>query len=96
MDKEEYKLISELQQYAKACRLVVEWAVQCGFGFDNIDDDVIDNDRFERGSDGMNYTESLIYYANMRLEDPSTQYEIRIKDRDICDLTFNAQRKDTK
>lgn len=92
MNKEEYNMISQLLQYAKACRLIVEWAEQCDFGFDNFrDDTVVDWAKFEKQRGDMGYTESLIFYANMYLHESEEPYVERIRNRDISELTFDGQ-----
>lgn len=101
MNKEEYKMMSELLQYAKSCRLVIEWAEQCDFGFDNIatdysgdwNEEIISEKQFNEETKDMDYTESLIYYANIYMNKSDEPYVKRIKDRDVDELTFNGQRK---
>ena len=53
----------------KALRLLLNWAEECDWGFDNFrDDDVVDWEEFEKVSENLDYIESMIKYAEMYLE----------------------------
>lgn len=58
-----YEEIQQLKQKNKALHTLVEWAEQCGFGFDNFTDDTINWEEFEKESKNMDYIESMIHYA---------------------------------
>ena len=46
--------------YEKALDLFIEWAVECGFGYDNIPDLY---ERYQQELKNMNYIDDLIYIA---------------------------------
>lgn len=54
---------ARLKEENKALHTLVEWAEECGFGFDNFTDDAINWEEFEEESKNMDYIESMIYYA---------------------------------
>ena len=54
---------AQLKEENQALHTLVEWAEQCGFGFDNFTDDVINWEEFEKESKNMDYIESMIHYA---------------------------------
>ena len=48
----------------KALLTIINWAVECGFGFDNfVNDEYVNWKEFEKESSDMGYIESMIYYA---------------------------------
>lgn len=60
---------NSLREENKALRLLLNWAEECDWGFDNFrDDDVIDWEEFEEESEDMDYIESMIYYAKKYLD----------------------------
>lgn len=60
---------NSLREENKALRLLLNWAEECDWGFDNFrDDDVVDWEQFEKESEDMGYIESMIYYAKKYLE----------------------------
>ncbi|MBR5312834.1 MAG: hypothetical protein IKU40_08150, partial [Clostridia bacterium] len=61
-----YNLIKKLQAKNKALRKLVEWAVECDFGYDNLGDWWVD--RFKDEIEGMDYTEGLIHLAERYVE----------------------------
>ncbi len=87
MDKEEYTMVSQLLQYTKAVQLLLEWSKQCDFGFDNFrDDEIINWEEFEKETENMDYTESMIYYANKYLNMSDDPTSTRVKDMDVSDF----------
>lgn len=50
----------------QAYHQLVEWAVDCGFGFDNIPDIY---EQYKNDVDRMGYTDGLIYLASKFMED---------------------------
>ena len=69
VDKELTDYFKELHNENKALRLLLNWAEECDWGFDNFrDDDVVDWQQFEEESENMGYVESMIYYARKYLE----------------------------
>ena len=60
------ELLKEQEKEIKALRLLVEWAEECGFGFDQF------QDKYERYKDevkDMKYIDGMIYVAKRTLED---------------------------
>ena len=60
------ELLKEQEKENKALRLLVEWAEECGFGFDQF------QDKYERYKDevkGMKYTDGMIHVAKRTLEE---------------------------
>ena len=49
----------------KALRLLVEWAIECDFGYDNIPEEY---EKYKDEIENMGYTEGLIYIAKMEIE----------------------------
>ena len=63
------KKIEQLNKKNKALLLLLNWAEECDWGFDNFrDDDVIDWDNFEKETEDLDYIESMVKYAEMYLE----------------------------
>lgn len=61
--------IEQLNKKNKALLLLLNWAEECDWGFDNFrDDDVIDWDNFEKEAENLDYIESMVKYAEMYLE----------------------------
>lgn len=50
----------------KALRLLLDWAVECGFGYDNIPDEY---EKYKDEIEEMNYTEGLIHIAEREVEE---------------------------
>ena len=59
-------LLKEQEQEIKGLRTLVEWAVECDFGYDNLGDWWVD--RFKSEIEGMSYTEGLIHLAKRYIE----------------------------
>lgn len=63
-------------QRLEALELLLGWAIQCDFGLDNVavdycgkwDDSIISYEEFEERTKNMNYTESMIEYAKIYIE----------------------------
>lgn len=49
----------------KALRLLIDWAIECGFGYDNIPEEY---EKYKEEIKGMGYTEGLIYIAEQEVE----------------------------
>lgn len=63
------KKIEQLNKKNKALLLLLNWAEECDWGFDNFrDDDVIDWDNFEKETEDLDYIENMVKYAEMYLE----------------------------
>ena len=61
--------IEQLNKKNKALLLLLNWAEECDWGFDNFrDDDVVNWEEFEKVSENSDYIESMIKYAEMYLE----------------------------
>lgn len=80
LSKEESNLlldyITNLQKENKALRLLLNWAKECDWGFDNFsDDDVVDWEKFEEVSKDLDYIDSMIKYAEMYLENKGDSNE---------------------
>ena len=56
----------DYKKEAQALRLLVEWAVDCGFGFDNFPDEY---ERYKDELTGLGYIESMIHVAKRTIED---------------------------
>jgi hypothetical protein len=71
------KLEKDLQYICeenKALRLLLNWAEECDFGFDQfVNNDIVDWEEFEEESKDMNYIESMIYYAKKYLENEGSE-----------------------
>lgn len=50
----------------KALRLLLEWAVECGFGYDQFPEEYY---KYEQEIKGMSYTEGMIYIAEKVIEE---------------------------
>lgn len=48
-----------------ALRLLVEWAIECGFGYNSIPKEY---EKYKDDISGMKYTEGLLYIAKMEAE----------------------------
>lgn len=57
----------------KALRKLLEWAVECDFGFDNIED--IYEQYKDKLNEELGYTEQLIQLATLYLEDCERKME---------------------
>lgn len=49
----------------KALRLLLEWAIECDFGYDNIPEEY---EKYKDDIEGMSYTDGLIYIARMEVD----------------------------
>lgn len=56
---------TEVGDREKALRLLLDWAIECGFGYDNIPEEY---EKYEHEIEDMNYTEGLIYIAEREAE----------------------------
>ena len=62
-------MLKEQDQENKVLRQLLEWAIECDFGFDNIDRDGLFK-KYEPEIKAMNsYTESLIWFAGKLMEE---------------------------
>ena len=59
-------LLKENEKEIKALRLLVEWAEECDFGFDQFP---IEYERYKDEIKGMKYTDGMIHIAKRTLED---------------------------
>jgi hypothetical protein len=59
-------LLKEQELEIKGLRKLVEWAVECDFGYDNLGDWWVD--RFKSEIEDMSYTEGLIHLAKRYVE----------------------------
>ena len=59
-------LLKEQQKENKALRLLVEWAEECDFGFDNFQDEY---ERYKGEIEDMGYIDGMIHVAKRTLED---------------------------
>lgn len=59
-------LLKEQDKEIKALRLLVEWAEECGFGFDQFQDEY---ERYKEEINGMKYIDGMIHVAKRTLED---------------------------
>ncbi len=66
MAKDALELLKEQEKEIKALRLLVEWAEECDFGFDQFP---IEYERYKDEIKGMKYTDGMIYIAKRTLED---------------------------
>lgn len=63
-NKQLEKVWNIIKEENKALLTLINWAVECDFGFDNFaDDEYVNWEKFEKESNDMNYIESMIYYA---------------------------------
>ena len=61
-------IIKELEQESKtdkALNLLAEWAIECGFGYDNIPEEY---EKYKDDIAEMGYTEGLMYIVKMESE----------------------------
>lgn len=49
----------------KALLLLLEWAEECGFGYDNFPEEY---ERYKEDIEGMGYIEGMIYIAEREIE----------------------------
>ena len=59
-------VIRDLTEENRALRLLLEWADDCGFGFDQFQEE---HDRYKDEIEDMSYTEGMIHVAKRVLED---------------------------
>ena len=60
------ELLKEQEKEIKALRLLVEWAEECDFGFDQFHEEY---DRYKDEIKDMRYTDGMIHVAKRTLED---------------------------
>lgn len=60
------ELLKEQEKEIKALRLLVEWAEECDFGFDQFPDEY---ERYKDEIKGMKYIDGMIHIAKRTLED---------------------------
>lgn len=58
--------MSREEETIKALRLLLEWAIECGFGYDNFPEEY---DRYKNDIKDMEYVEGMIYIAKKVLEE---------------------------
>lgn len=58
--KEKNKLIDELKTENEALKLLIEWAEECDFGYDNFPEEY---ERYKGEIEGMGYIEGMIHIA---------------------------------
>lgn len=63
---EEHEQLAEWLKELKGLRLLAEWAVQCGFGYDNIPEEY---ERYKNIISHLGYIEGLIYIAKKEAEE---------------------------
>lgn len=61
----EHEQLAEWLKELKGLRLLAEWAVQCGFGYDNIPEEY---ERYKNIISDLDYIEGLIYIAKKEAE----------------------------
>ena len=66
IEKDALALLKEQEKEIKALHLLVEWAEECDFGFDQFP---IEYERYKDEIKGMKYTDGMIYIAKRTLED---------------------------
>ena len=59
-------LLKEQSKEIKALKLLVEWAEECDFGFDQFPDEY---ERYKDEIEGMKYIDGMIHVAKRTLED---------------------------
>ena len=64
--KETLALLKEQEKEVKALRLLVEWAEECDFGFDQFPDEY---ERYKDEIKDMKYIDGMIHVAKRTLED---------------------------
>lgn len=69
LGKDAIELLKEHEKEIKALRLLVEWAEECDFGFDQFPDEY---ERYKEEIKNMNYIEGMIHVAKRTLEDHGT------------------------
>ena len=67
-------LLKEQEKETKALRLLVEWATDCDFGFDQFHDEY---ERYKDEIKDMKYIDGMIHVAKRTLEDHGTFEEGR-------------------
>lgn len=60
------KVLKEQQKEIKALRLLVEWAEECDFGFDNFPEEY---ERYKNEIKDMSYIDGMIHVARRTLEE---------------------------
>ena len=64
--KDAIELLKEQQKQVKALRLLVEWAEECDFGFDQFQDEY---ERYKDEINDMRYIDGMVHVALRTLED---------------------------
>lgn len=67
-------LLKEQEKEIKALRLLVEWAEECDFGFDQFPDE---HERYKDEINDMKYIDGMIHIAKRTLEDNGAFKESR-------------------
>ena len=68
-NKQMNRELERLYKREKALLLLLNWAEECDWGFDNfVDNEVVDWDEFEKCSEDLSYIESMIKYAEMYID----------------------------
>ena len=55
----------QMSEREKALLLLLEWAEECGFGYDNFPEEY---ERYKEDIEGMGYIEGMIYIAEREIE----------------------------
>ena len=64
------RYVHRLEKENKALKQLLEWTDECGFTFDQIwNDDFLDEDKFIEDTKGMDYIDTMIYYAERWIEE---------------------------
>lgn len=58
--------LKELVMENQALKLLLKWAIECGFGYDNFIDEY---NRYKEDIENMDYTEGMIYIAKKVMEE---------------------------
>ena len=66
MTSDALEVIEELQKDNKALRLLVEWATECDFGFDQFHDEYME---YKDEIEDMGYIDGMIHVAKRTIED---------------------------
>ena len=66
LEKDALELLKEQEKEIKALRLLVEWAEECDFGFDQFPDEY---ERYKDEIKDMKYIDGMIHIAKRTLED---------------------------
>ena len=58
-------MMDDLELENKALRLLLEWAIECDFGYDNFPEEY---EKYRNEIEGMDYKEGMIYIAKKEVE----------------------------